>query len=169
MGDVQVLVADRLSAVEVEELWVAYRQIFDDRESLEDFVSGVWAPHSTRDRLRVVRAYDDGQLVGFAYGYEGRSGQWFCDNARRVLPESVGAIWLDGHFEVVTMGVLPSKRQQGIGRLLLRTLTAGVGDRQVLMTSVDPSDPARALYASEGWSVIGRGITESQVIMGKRE
>ena len=34
------------------------------------------------------------------------------------------------------------------------------------MTTADPEDPARRLYASQGWVVIGPGLQPDQVIMG---
>ena len=40
-------------------------------------------------------------------------------------------------------------------------------DRWLLMTSSDADDPARRLYASEGWRVLGRGIGDDTVIMGR--
>jgi hypothetical protein len=51
----------------------------------------------------------------------------------------------------------------------MRTLLEGLPhERLLLMTSSDPSDPARRLYASEGWQVLGPGIGAEQVIMGRR-
>ncbi|WP_277986103.1 hypothetical protein [Nocardioides zhouii] len=35
------------------------------------------------------------------------------------------------------------------------------------MTSADPEDPARRLYRSAGWAVIGPGLSPAQVIMGR--
>ena len=34
--------------------------------------------------------------------------------------------------------------------------------------TADAEDPARHLYASEGWQVIGPGLRDEQVIMGRR-
>jgi hypothetical protein len=51
----------------------------------------------------------------------------------------------------------------------MRAITDGLGhDRLLLMTTSDDADPARRLYASDGWRVIGPGIGEGTVIMGKR-
>jgi hypothetical protein len=51
---------------------------------------------------------------------------------------------------------------------LLRRLCEGAApERWLLMTTADESDAARRLYASEGWQVIGPGITDAQVIMAK--
>ena len=52
---------------------------------------------------------------------------------------------------------------------LMRHLVAGLPqDRWLLMTTADASDPARRLYASEGWRVVGPGIGEGRVIMARR-
>jgi hypothetical protein len=40
-------------------------------------------------------------------------------------------------------------------------------ERLLLMTTSDAADPARRLYASEGWHVIGPGIGDATVIMAK--
>ncbi len=49
-----------------------------------------------------------------------------------------------------------------MGRVLMRHLVAGLPqDRWLLMTTADDSDPARRLYASEGWRVVGPGIGEA--------
>ena len=57
----------------------------------------------------------------------------------------------------------------GVGRALLRALLDGLGhDRLLLMATADATDPARRLYAAEGWVVLGPGIGDGTVIMGKR-
>lgn len=83
-----------------------------------------------------------------------------------LAPEVVEA-WPGGHFELVGIGVRPSARGAGVGRALMRELTHGLPhERWVLMTTADADDPARRLYAGEGWSVIGPGLHDDQVIMG---
>jgi hypothetical protein len=39
--------------------------------------------------------------------------------------------------------------------------------RLLLMTTADGTDPARRLYATDGWQVIGPGVADDQVIMAK--
>jgi hypothetical protein len=41
-------------------------------------------------------------------------------------------------------------------------------DRLLLQTASDASDPARLLYASEGWTVLGPGTGPATVVMGRR-
>ena len=110
----------------------------------------------------------DGRLVGFAYGYTGAHGQWWTDSAAKMLQEAVADDWLGGHFEVVSVGVDETARGSGVGKELLTALTDGIRHtRWVLMASADPDDPARHLYRSTGWAVIGPGLSDGQVIMGR--
>jgi GNAT superfamily N-acetyltransferase len=151
------------------EVWVVYDSVFGDHPDYDAWREAVWDKHRGREGFRLARAYDDDDmLVGFAYGYTGESGQWWTDNARKVLEPDVADRWLGGHFEVVSIGVAAAVRRTGIGRALMRAVTDGLDhDRLLLMTTSDPGDPARALYASEGWRLIGPGIGNGTVIMGK--
>jgi GNAT superfamily N-acetyltransferase len=70
---------------------------------------------------------------------------------------------------VASIGVLDAHRRGGIGRSLMHVLPEGLPhERPLLMTSSDPSDAARRLYASEGWRVLGPGMGDGSVIMGRR-
>jgi ribosomal protein S18 acetylase RimI-like enzyme len=151
------------------EVWPVYASVFADQPDQRTWREAVWDKHCVRAGFRLARAHDDGALVGFAYGYTGEAGQWWTDNARRVLAPAVADAWLGGHFELVSIGVVEAARGQGLGRRLLRELLHGLEhDRLLLMTTADPHDPARRLYASEGWQVLGPGIGDSTVIMGRR-
>jgi ribosomal protein S18 acetylase RimI-like enzyme len=150
-------------------LWSVYESVFGDYSDYETWRSAVWDKHSVRDGFRLARAYDADALVGFAYGYTGERGQWWTDNVLTVLDPGVAQSWVGGHFELVSIGVLPAARCGGVGRGLMRNLLGGLPhERLLLMTSADPHDPARRLYASEGWDVLGPGIGDETVIMGRR-
>jgi ribosomal protein S18 acetylase RimI-like enzyme len=152
------------------ELWPVYRSVFSgDYADYETWRTAVWDRHRARRDFRLARAYDGDVLVGFAYGYTGEPGQWWSDNAREALGSDVADAWLGGHFELVSIGVLEAARNAGIGRRLMRTLLGDVShERMLLMTNADDADPARRLYASEGWQVLGPGIGDGTVIMGAR-
>jgi ribosomal protein S18 acetylase RimI-like enzyme len=154
---------------DARELWPVYDAVFGDHPDFPTWREAVWDKHSAREGFRLARAYVDDTLVGFAYGYTGREGQWWTDNARTVLQPVVAAAWLGGHFELVSIGVLGAARGDGVGRGLMRVLLNGLPhERLLLMTTSDASDPARRLYATEGWEVLGPGLGEATVIMGKR-
>ena len=160
---------DSVAADDGAEVWPAYESVFHDYSDYETWRAAMWDKHSVRSGFRLARAYDDDLLVGFAYGYTGEHGQWWTDNALKVLEPGVAAAWLGGHFELVSIGVLDDARRAGIGRGLMQVLLDGLPhDRLLLMTSSDPSDPAQRLYASEGRRVLGPGIGDETVIMGRR-
>lgn len=164
-----VAVAEALADASVrDDLWPLYRSVFGDFEDVAGWREQVWDRHSARSGFRVALARQDGALVGFAYGYTGESGQWWTDNAARVLHPDVASDWLGGHFELVSIGVEEGARGAGVGGQLMAALTDGLEhSRWVLMTAADPDDPARRLYRSTGWAVIGPGLSEGKVIMGR--
>ena len=159
---------------DTEELWPVYLALFGEPGDYLEWRTEVWDRHVARAGFRLARVYDgdravDRCLIGFGYGYTGERGQWWTDQAARVLEPPVADTWLDGHFELVSIGVLPAARGRGLGAGLMRVLTGGLSeDRWLLMTTDDADDPARHLYASQGWQVIGPGLRSGQVIMGRR-
>lgn len=161
-------VVDEATGADGAEVWSVYDPVFGDQPDEATWREAVWERHTAREGFRLARAYADGRAVGFAYGYTGRSGQWWTDRVRQTLPPEVAAAWLDGHFEVVSIGVLPEARGRGTGRALLRALLADLPhDRLLLMTTADADDPARRLYAAEGWEVVGPGSSDATVVMGR--
>lgn len=151
------------------DVWPVQRAVFDDHPDIHAWRSAVWEGHSTRPGFRLARAHGERGLAGFAYGYTGERGQWWTDTVATVLGPSVSDAWLGGHFEVVTLAVLEEQRGRGVGRALLRALLDGLPhERLLLMTTSDPADPARRLYATEGWDVLGPGTREGTVVMGRR-
>lgn len=146
-----------------------YDAVFGDQPDYLGWRTGVWDRHCAREGFRLARAYAAGRLVGFGYGYTGKPGQWWTDQASNILPKPVADEWLGGHFELVSIGVLAEQRGGGVGRALLRTLCSGLAqERWLLMTTADAEDPARHLYAADGWKVVGPGLGDAQVIMGRR-
>ncbi len=151
-----------------DEVWPVYDAVFADQTDQATWRAQVWDRHVTREGFRLACAHEGGQVVGFAYGYTGDRGQWWTDQVATTLPEDVAGTWLGGHFELVSIGVLRRARGTGLGRRLLRTVVADLPhQRWLLMTTDDPTDPARRLYAAEGWRVLGRGVGEHTVVMGR--
>jgi ribosomal protein S18 acetylase RimI-like enzyme len=157
-----------LTEDETRALFDLYDAVFGDQPDYATWRSGTWDRHRSRAGFRLTRAYDDQRLIGFGYGYTGEHGQWWTDQAAGVLAPAVAESWLGGHFELVSIGVLESARGNGVGRALLDRLTAGLAHRRwLLMATADADDPARRLYARAGWEVIGPGLRDDQVILGR--
>lgn len=163
-----------VTEADTRELWLVYDAVFDDYPDIDAWRSRTWDLHVARDGFRLARAYDAGdgggrRLVGFAYGYTGEHGQWWTDQAMLALEPDVAAEWLGGHFDLVSLGVLEDVWRRGIGGALLREVTRALPHpRWTLMTTADADDPARHLYAREGWQVIGPGLRDDQVILGRQ-
>ena len=150
-------------------IFEVYDAVFGDQPDYAAWRNGVWDRHVGRAGFRLARAIDDERLVGFAYGYTGERGQWWTDRAAEVLGPEVGDTWLGGHFELVSIGVLASRRGRGVGRTLLARLTEDLPqERWLLMTTADAQDPARHLYARAGWEVVGPGLRDDQVVLGRQ-
>jgi ribosomal protein S18 acetylase RimI-like enzyme len=151
------------------EVFAVYDEVFGDQPDQTAWRRDVWDRHARREGFRVARAHARGRLLGFAYGYTGAAGHWWTDQASRVLGPVVAGAWLGGHFELVSIGVRADARRRGTGQSLMELLCDGLPQqRWVLMTTADADDPARRLYARLRWEVLGPGLRDGQVIMGRR-
>ena len=126
----------------------------------------VYEKTAARDGFRIATVRHEGRVVGFAWGYTGERGQWWSDRVASTLPDEARS-WVGGHFELVELAVLPEFRGRGLGRALLRAVTDVPHERLLLQTSEAADDPARRLYASEGWRVLGPGVGEGTVVLGR--
>ena len=129
--------------------------------------------HARRDDFAFLVAREQGDVVGFAYGYTGRYGQWWTDRVAACLDDDQRAEWLDPpHFEVCELHVRPDRQRHGIGARLLDELLAVQPHDLALLTA----NPAKAqplpFYRKHGWRDIaditfGEGYPR-YVLLGKR-
>ena len=82
-------VVGAVGASEAHAVFEVYDAVFGDRPDEAAWRTGVWDRHAARAGFRLARAYDGPRLVGFGYGYTGEPGQWWTDQAARVLPHPV--------------------------------------------------------------------------------
>jgi hypothetical protein len=111
--ELQAVSADELAGAnraEIENLW---RRVFPD--TAEERFEEILPRHAQRAAFRFLAARtEDGQLVGFAYGYEGRPGEWWHDSVAAALAPEQQVMWLaPGHFEFVELQVAPRARRSG--------------------------------------------------------
>jgi ribosomal protein S18 acetylase RimI-like enzyme len=122
----------------------------------------VLAGHLDREGLRAVAALEGDVLVGIAYGYVGRRGQWWHDHVRAALVAQRGKQaaegWLHGAFEVCELHVRPAHQMQGLGRTLLGALLADCGARTAVLTTPDEETRARSFYRAAGWVDLARDV-----------
>jgi len=120
--------------------------------SVVDARYGHAASHTTRMGFEAVGAFDPaGVLIGFGYGYTTRAGQWWYDQVSDALGRTVTRQWLRDTFELCEFHVRPDQQGVGVGRILLRTLLAGVAHPRVVLSTPDGDTRAFRLYRSEGF------------------
>ena len=115
--------------------------------------------HLDRDGFDAVAALDDAdRLVGVAYGYVGRAGQWWHDQVRSALSVADAREWLEGAFEVCELHVRPEAQGGGLGRSLLDALLVGTASPTAVLTTPDSETRARGFYRAAGWVDLARRL-----------
>ena len=97
-----------------------------------------------------------GDLVGFAYGFHGGSGQWWHDLVSRTTATILGSRaaddWFGDSLEIAEVHVLPSYQGQGTGLAMMLRLTAGRSERAAVLSTMDANTRARRLYRGLGFT-----------------
>jgi ribosomal protein S18 acetylase RimI-like enzyme len=113
--------------------------------------------HSTLEGFACRAALNDqGELVGFGYGYTTRPGQWWHDLVRRALLREQAVDWLENAFELSELHVLPNHQGIGIGRRVLTSLAGGISHQAMLLSTPDSDTRAFRLYRDTGFVDLAR-------------
>lgn len=140
---------------------------YDEGEAeVRRFVEEQLPRHVEREGFRMSQATLAGRLVGFAYGYTGRRGQWWTDRVASLAPEAVVEEWVGGHFELVEMAVAPVAQGQGIGAMLHDCLLAGLPHRRALLSTYRDERAATRLYRRLGWQLLVPDLDERNALYG---
>ncbi len=159
-------------AARSEEVLEVYAEAMDVPRAAAMGRRGILVGHLDRPGLRAVAVLEQDRLVGIAYGYVGRPGQWWHDQVRASMPAEVAASWLEDAFEVCELHVRPPQQGKGYGRALLETLLAGAETRTAVLTTPDLETRARHFYRVGGWVDLVRdlrfpGDPRSFAVLGK--
>lgn len=113
------------------------------------------ATHVRRPHFRAVATLsDDGELVGFGYGYHSAPGQWWHDQVSAALDPAARKTWLSDCFEVVELHVRTAAHGHGLGSRQLRALLRmAEGTTTLLSTPEGEEERSRAwrLYRRFGF------------------
>ena len=154
------------------ELVAVYRAAFtvppydEDEASVTRFRDEQLPTHAAREGFRALVAREDGRVVGFAYGYTGRRGQWWTEQVAERVPPELTERWLDGHFEFVELAVHRDYQARGIGGALHNALLRGLPHDRALLSTWREDTPARRLYLRRGWQVLVDELTEDASLLG---
>ncbi|MEV0245618.1 GNAT family N-acetyltransferase [Nocardia sp. NPDC050712] len=155
--------ADAATAAEhTEALLEVYAEVFaeppynEGPEQLARFRE-LLAVERTEPGFELVRAVEDGELVGMAYGFTLAAGTWWPDADTPPSPADLAV----PKFAVMELAVRRSHRGRGLGRGLLEALVAARPEPLAIL-SVDPSAPADAMYRAWGWRPAGCTIPSQE-------
>lgn len=129
--------------------------------------------HLDREGLRTVAAVERDAVIGVAYGYLGRPGQWWHDRVHDALPSELRGAWLADAFEVCELHVRPAAQGRGLGRSLLDRLLSGPPAHTAVLSTPDRETRARGFYRAAGWTDLVRGLMfpgdpRAFAVLGKR-
>jgi ribosomal protein S18 acetylase RimI-like enzyme len=155
---------------EIEDLW---RRVFPGTPT-ERF-DEILPRHAGRKGFRFLAARtEDGTLAGFAYGYEGRPGEWWHDRVAEAMTPEQREAWLaPGHFEFVELQVAPELEGRGIGGRLHDALLARAAGPTAVLSTQRSNERALGFYGRRGWETVieeidfGEGYSPF-VVLGKR-
>ncbi|RSD27879.1 GNAT family N-acetyltransferase [Mesobacillus subterraneus] len=130
--------------------------------------------HSGYEGFRGFAALNDnGEIVGYSYGYTSLPGQFYHNLMAKEFAESEYDKWLKGCFEFVELAVHPAHRNQGLAKELINLLLDGVVHKTAVLTTQQTNHSAQKLYERLGWHVLKHSFYpsaegEPYVIMGRR-
>ena len=109
------------------------------------------AGHLDRDGFAAAIATNGAELIGFGYGYQGQTGDWWHDVVATAVGREEATRWLSDAFELAELHVEPVHQGMGVGRKLLDTLLGATTTRTVVLSTHDQESVARSLYRSTGF------------------
>jgi ribosomal protein S18 acetylase RimI-like enzyme len=139
----------------LEELIAVYGEIYSDPNDAfhgEGRYRRQITSHMTAPGWRLVTAHtDDGELVGYAYGFPLPASTRWWDGLLTPVPDGFTAE--DGHrtFAISEIMVRSPWRRQGIAKELHDEVLAGSPTQRATLLVEPDNAPAQAAYASWGW------------------
>lgn len=152
---------DLPSTREIEQLYAAASQpppLSEPPEVAQSF-GRLYGYARVRDDVVGLGAFNDGQLIGFAYGHpwawESEVDPW--SQQLRLRLGLVGAGRIHGSFAVLLLAVHPSAGRRGLGAALLESLMQKSGSETHWLQTTDSDTPAQCLYRRVGFTALGHG------------
>ncbi len=136
--------------------------------------AGILTRHTERPGFKCIaaRKEEDGEVVGFSYGYTSAPGQWWHDIVTGFMGPQLAARWLSDCFEFVELALHPRYQGQGCGGALHDLLLDGLPHRTAALSTLQVETTALHMYRKRGWTTILDEVTfpntrKSYRIMGK--
>ncbi|GAB3818982.1 hypothetical protein GCM10028820_22240 [Tessaracoccus terricola] len=128
-----------------------YREAFDHTDEA--------AAQFAKDFARCMETYKgatclvgeiDGEILGFLYGYDLQSNNWWPQQIAEAMNDAGQLDWFEDAFELAEIEVDPAVHGQGLGGALLDTQLDSMPQSRALL-GTHPDNPARALYRRKGF------------------
>jgi GNAT superfamily N-acetyltransferase len=159
-------------ASQVAEVYGSAFSIFRDgptEQEVRAFAHETLPQHAGREAFRFIAALENGELLGFIYGYHGRSGEWWEEWIRQRLPAAIYDDWFADQFDLTEFCVRADRHGEGIGSRLYESLlaeVAGTRHKRVVLTTRRVSNPARDFYLRRGWEVVWDALDDRFSLFG---
>lgn len=123
--------------------------------------AGVLSRHAERAGFKCIAARkgDDGEVVGFSYGYTSAPGQWWHDIVTGYMGPQLAGRWLSDCFEFVELALHPRYQGYGCGSALHDRLLDGLPHRTAALSTLHVETKALQMYRKRGWTTIVDAIT----------
>lgn len=155
-ADAATLIRYRDEAFRLYRLCFTEPPYLESEEQIRRYTDVRFAQDMAEPGTRGFVAWHGGRLAGLIYGWPTAA----VVQDRPFYAKVYGGVDPAHHrlltapaLEVVELMVDPAHRRQGLGRVLLERLVDGHGKAWL---ATHPDAPARKLYESQGWAVIGR-------------
>ena len=162
------------SIIDIYRLAFGQAPYFKNDAEVRSFAA-IFPRHMERQGFHCVLAREEetGNILGFAYGYTGTSGQWWHDLVVQRMTRTEAEYWMTDVFEVVELAVYPSAHGHGYGGRIHDALLQGRPHRTAVLSTYQVETPALKMYNKRGWvtllsDFIFPGYSEPYKIMGKR-
>lgn len=128
--------------------------------------------HARNEGFRCLVAEDDGEILGFAYGFTNRPGQWWHGQIAPAMEEAGLSAWLEDAFALTELAVASGARGRGVGAMLHDGILENLPHRRALLSTHRERTVARDMYDRRGWNVLLDDFVypasgEPAVIMGR--
>lgn len=121
-----------------------YREAFDYSTEQADFLQ-VRMEQSDNPIVLVVR--HNGAVVGFLFGFDFKSENWWAQQLSRSLTAEQLAPFYEGAFELNELAVSPRYQAHGYGKMLMQHLIALCAERDILLgTKLENNDHVIRFY-----------------------
>jgi GNAT superfamily N-acetyltransferase len=109
--------------------------------------------HVLRSGFKCLAAYtsDNSHMIGFAFGYTAKAGQWWRDIVASAMTSQQIDRWLSDCFELAELAVLPIYQGKGVGGKLHDELLASIPHKTAVLSTIQAESNALHLYRKRGW------------------